>query len=646
MSKLARVYVAPGCEARASGLLAARRLICLRGAEGSGRESLAIQLLRQHVSDEVWQIRPHTSVAEVSAASLERERGFFLSMSQGDAPAEFDLALLRSACEERKCYLVLIAGADQAGFFADVPVVTVAPPDADRVSLLRGHVTYRIGEPRPGDHDQMEAALAGPAVLGWCQGTHRLAEIDTVASIITDVVAGRVDMDALADNLSLASQDGIKAWFENPEHAPLRPLKITLSFFGGMPLKTVLELENRLTVMLREEAGETGTRDLFAVSSGARLADSSAHVGFADHDDSYGAIRTQVVEFADRTRQANLAQLLRATYPQARSVLVAWLRECTGHPDSHVQRRAALMLGSFAEDNLPLLVRDVIGPWARLPAAHTRQLVVWALAAPLARPDTAPRVTRMLAEWANSDDRNVAATAAMAYGLALGPANPRVALSGLARIARRQESPDDDWATSAALGVTAMYMSNLSDLTGEVLGTLRKWVRSKKKTERELALLTFVLIAKTVDDVVQNGAAPGAGPGTLPGAGKPRQHKRQVWPSLLVVAMRTPARADIIVLWRIALGHPEWSAAALAALRYWFGCANDRPYLVRPLTEFIFALATTYEEADRLAHHLHSWARKNPKGAAAQVYRSLTGPPAENTPPGPAEKVADGGRSG
>ncbi len=616
MKKLTDVYAAPRCEEPARKLLGSGGLIGVRGPDGSGRTTLAIQLLRELAKDQVWQIRPHTSIAELSEAKLEEDRGYMLSMSPRDTAAEFDLARLRSICEERKCYLVLIGATERSEFSADVPVFDVAPPETDRITLLRRHVKRQLA---PETDSSMETVLARPEVASWCLGTHRLAEIDTVASIVRDVVGKRISIDALGIHLNLADSGRIRAWFENPEQGAIRPLTITLSFFGGLPLQTVLELENRLTILLRTEAGETQARDLFADSSRVRLSKASVHVGFADHDDIYGTVRTQIVEFANRTWEASLAQLLRTDYPQVRSVIVTWLRECAEHPDAHVQRRAALMLGTFAEDNLPMLLRDVIGPWSLLPEQEAWPLVVWALTVPLAKSETAPRVSRMLEQWADSGNRNLASMAAMVYGLAVASANPSAAVRGLAHIARRQESPEDDWATSAAAGVVAMYMSNLDGLTQEVLGALRKWTSSKKKTERELALLAFTVIADTIDYVAGNDT-------DARGDGTPGRHGKQAWPSLLFVAKRAGERADVIALWRIALSNTEWSRAALGALRRWFNCANDRPYLVKPLTQFVPELATTPEEADRLAYHLRSWAKKNPKGAAAQVYRALHEP--------------------
>jgi hypothetical protein len=292
-------------------------------------------------------------------------------------------------------------------------------------------------------------------------------------------------------------------------------------------------------------------------------------------------------------------------------VLVGWLRELATHPDAHVQGRAALALGGFARNSLPALIHEVIEPWAMEADEQAWHKVVWALTALLDQPAAAPRVARMLDQWAASDVAELVYCAALVYGMALAPAD---GLSGLARIARRAGEDGEDRIAAAATGVLAMYFG---EFAADALSAIRRWSVSRKKTQRDLALLTFVVIATMVETTIKATGSPSTDTGAA------ARGKKQKWPSLLLDAGRPKTRGDVIATAREALNHPEYSADTLAALRQWLNQANDRPYLIRPLANLLAALATTPAEAERLAYHLQAWAEKNPKGAAARVRAAL-----------------------
>lgn len=614
LAKLTAVFEPPGCIGQALGNLEADRLVCLRGVEGSGRMTLAIQLLRHLVNDDVWEIRPGTRVRELADAGFERDRGYVLCVGTGAEVTEFEFDRLRDMCRDRSCYLALICPAG-ARLASDRPVSDVTRPSADSLTLLRRHTIQLLS---PDDHAAADDLLDLPEVDNWCHGSRPLSDLNTVAAILADVVRGRIDRQALARHLDLVSHDGMQAWF-NESRPALRPLIITLTFFGRLPVQIVLELEDSLGIRLREESGETAPRDLFGVSGRARLADASAHVAVVEHEDSYGTARTEVVEFSDRTWETTLGLLLRTEYPSVRPVLVSWLRNLTEHHDAHVQRRAALALGSFARDSLGSLIHEVIEPWALLEDSDDWWKVVCALMVPLGVAETAARATRLLEQWATSDVPELVLCAAMVYGFALSSSNPEEALAGLARIARRDGQDGEDWLQEAAAGLIVMYLGG--DRDAEVLAAMRRWSTSKKKTERKLALTTFADIAGSVESRIDPASSP------YHKDDAPVTGKKQDWPSILLDACLPATSSDVIATAREALNHREFSGAVISALRSWFGRANNRPYLIRPLTNLVIALARTGPEADRLAHHLAAWAERKPASAAAKVRDELLGRP-------------------
>lgn len=606
LAKLDDVYEAPDCARDGTERLKRDRVLPLQGAGGSGRTTLAIQLLRERVDGEVWQIRPGTPLAELSQARLGRGRGYFWIADPDDVVTDFDVTRMRGLCEEHGTYLVLIVSGRQAPL-SDVTALRVTSAWADLGDLLVRHAVRGLAADR---HGRARALLERPELAGWCGGRHALAEIEAVAAIVGDVARDRIRIDALATHLDLLGGEKIRAWFDDPAHPRLRALKIALGFFGGLPLRTVLDIEDRLTVLLRAAADDKEPRDLFGVSARGRLESVSAVVEFADHADGFGGVHTEVVEFADAGWEASLTRLLRTEYPAVRPVLIAWLRDLAAHPDPQVQRRAALMLGTFAEDSLETLYHQVILPWARTSEDRLRMLVVMALTVPLADPRTAPRVLRIVRAWADSADPDLITVAALVYGLAIAPANTRAALNGLVRIARRR---GDGWtrhaaAEAAAGGVFAMYLSDPVD-DGEILAALLRWARSKRRSARDFATFAFLFIGDSVTEIAYRG------------------RKRRPWPSLLRAFTQPATRQVVADLLREALANVEWSESALDVLRSWFTRANNRAYLVGPLAELVSALCATPAEAERLAFHLSAWARTNPGGAADQVRLTMLGRP-------------------
>jgi hypothetical protein len=286
------------------------------------------------------------------------------------------------------------------------------------------------------------------------------------------------------------------------------------------------------------------------------------------------------------------------------------LRELAEHPDPLVRRRAALRLGAFAEDSLETLYNEVILPWAMTSEDRTWMLVALALTVPLSKPRVAPRVLRIVQDWADSSDFNLLSVASLVYGLALAPGDPQGALNGLARIARRRRGGDGQAqvaaAEAAATGVFAMYLSDPVD-DAQILGALLRWARSKKRTERDFATFAFLFIGDSVIETARRG------------------RRRRTWPSLLRAFTQPESRQVVLELLREALNNVEWSEYAIEVLRSWFVRANTASHLVQPLTDLVYGLCTTAAEADRLAFHLDAWSRKNSKGAAAQVRAALLG---------------------
>ncbi len=317
----------------------------------------------------------------------------------------------------------------------------------------------------------------------------------------------------------------------------------------------------------------------------------------------HGDVRTEVAEFADATLERRLASLLRVTYPRARPVLVRWLCEAATHADHQVQFRAAMAIGGFVTDGQPMLLKQVIEPWASQPDVQYALRVACALVGPLRSPETAPGISRVLEQWVDSNDHDVVFAAAMVYGLAVPPEDVADSIAGLEQVARVDLPDIAYWRLdAAATGIVGMFLRGLAT---EVTSALLSWNDSDKPVAVELARSTFLWIA---DHIAEDHDGPEADGGPA---------VSQTWPSLLVSAESKDTRSAVVALWRSVLDDAAWSVPALDTLKDWFESADDRAYLVTPLADLIGALSATEREAGRLAFYLEAWANKNPEGAAA-----------------------------
>ncbi len=276
LSKLADIMVPQDNAAAAYDALTSERLICLRGAEGCGRTSLATWLLHERLGDDVWEISPRTPVAEIPEAGLVSSLGYFLTVDASDRCRDFDLNLLRTICAKEECYVILIAPLGRPEFPSGLSVFAVRPPSVPQIEILRKHVLRSLAD--DAERSLGERLLAKPQVAEWCEPPRSMAELDLVAKIFPDVVAGRIDEADLPNHLELATGDRMRSWFDNTDAKSLRSLKVTLSFFGGLPVHTLLDLETRLSDLLSEAAKDRSVRELFEPSLASRLHEVSATV--------------------------------------------------------------------------------------------------------------------------------------------------------------------------------------------------------------------------------------------------------------------------------------------------------------------------------------------------------------------------------
>jgi len=142
------------------------------------------------------------------------------------------------------------------------------------------------------------------------------------------------------------------------------------------------------------------------------------------------------------------------------------------------------------------------------------------------------------------------ATAALAYGHALGKPDPDLALRSLNGLAAMHHDPR----IRAAVGLgLAGLLAEDPTLTRRIMGLLLGWLTDRER--RATGELAFLILASTlIEDPELDGSRP----------------RVEAWPALLSLADRDPQlRGGLATLWRLVLNGSEYAKHAIECLADW-----------------------------------------------------------------------------
>ncbi|MFI6099363.1 hypothetical protein ACIA8G_27730 [Lentzea sp. NPDC051213] len=535
------------------------KVVVLRAAAGYGKLALAVWLLAHRSGfGRVFRLGPEVNVGKLAVDGLSKDAGYVvddLSSTAAAALTAFDLERLASAFDKLNGRLIITVRPEtqftDGGIGRYVLDVGSRPQPRD---VLASHLGFRLGAQatrllgRPDVAQLIADELPAAAPL---QKAADLARLIAEASGQPDQLVAVVQQ-----QLTTFGHNDFTTWFDGLTDLYLKCFAISLAIFNGLPYETVADAG---LLLLKKFDVASGTAvatkavpeaaDPFGDSRGTRLHKLRAQVDRAEVSTIYGKVPAEVVRYVDTSFPTRVLQHVWKEHDRARNGLITWLRDLGGHQSQTVRIRAATAVGvltTFAYDHMR---HEVLARWAGSNDFYRREAAAVALVGPAEDDDAGLRkaVHNLVDEW-SWGAANQRATAARAYGTAIGLKNPGPALTSLERIAIDDDNEDFDVVQAVCESLTELVAVGGTEIGGRVLNLILKWSVSRKPLHRVVAHLAFMYMA--ADLVI-------------------RRPDGVTWPSLLWFAYDHREHHRVIAeLWARSLGSNEYELA-LTVLDEW-----------------------------------------------------------------------------
>lgn len=548
-----------------------RRLLVLVGPPGSGRSTTALRLLAEAADGKVCRLEPEIDLRSVDEAVVGSGRGSLAVMTAPAVPptqAQADKLATLLAREKSFCVIVATPSPAVLLAFAYYRTDCASPPFT---ALLRGYLDLALGPDDPPRTAERLIELAEGAEIQQALGPGpRASEVAELAALLVDHSRGELPLTTVCTGAAAFLERRIGRWFSDLGGSPRRDtaerrqrlaaLRLALAVFDGLPQHIVGETSALLGErVLAAESALPNPRPPSVLDLDDTLL-TALEAEVVSEDIVFGgvAIPSQVIRYRDRRTPAALLTHVWTRHQHLRPAIVAWLAALSTHPQPAVRNRAAQAAGLLAAADFshayPALIEPAAGarPRRRSPTpAHEGQVDElnadeerWelrrgfaALALDQAALDgrVAPMVETVLRRWRRSPDHALRWTAARALGFDVGLRSVTRSLDELRVIGTPWELLDIDevpvrdraqiwdlrWV--AGLGVARLFASGDHH---QVIAQLRQWLRDRRKSVRELAQQSVVIMAELRTTAVStDGVAPG----------------RERWPVLLGLTTDDPS---------------------------------------------------------------------------------------------------------
>ncbi|MFA1543434.1 hypothetical protein [Actinomadura monticuli] len=558
---LDRRFAAPPDFALAMAAVRDRRVVLLRGADGTGRYALARRLLLGLALGEVRRLHPETDLGSLTGADLG-PGGYLLADPPPQAAAKlraFDLD--RLATELGADRRLVITTTDTAGLTdpdLEPHVVDVSPPDPREV--LRSHLAAEA------THARALELLEDPDVTTLCRDHLRdapPAQAVRLARLLAD--ASEPVAETVRARLTVRRVADLERWFSGMGDLATQTLAIAVATLGGEHYDLVANSAELLTRRLEPEDQPPQESAPFGGTRSARLRAIGAHLVRSELPARHGGTAPGlVVRFEEQGLARRLLRLVWEEYDPIRPQLLNWLRLCVRSEVPTVRIRAAVATGILAAESFDQIRSAIILPWARSDDDEARDAAATALSVVAERPELRDAVTGLVNAWSADDTRPLLrATAARAWRVTLdgdgdgdgnGAQGCADALTLLEQLAK-----DDRAEVKEAVCTSVAEMLEYRDgaFASAALGLLTDWVSSRRPGVRVTGRLGFLLAAADLGQFAADGT----------------------WrPTLLCHAERDPAMAHRIVrLWHATLNSADLHDAAKDVLGEWARLLEETP---------------------------------------------------------------------
>lgn len=584
--------------------LLSTRVLVLRGAEGSGRRTTSLALLRNLVDGQIYDLGAYHDLESLSSDDRHGQCGYLLDSIPGSKVGKLTLSSLASAehwLKRQNSYLVITVDDRTGAQYDDLERYLVDHQAPDPRQVLHSHLLRLCTE------------LPDP-LPEWLDDLRLTEQVGTVRQPSALVNLAVALVNAVKDEGSL--ENALEYWVRgravgeaqrllrgtqqvDPELRPTEQLQrcaflVALAVFNDAPYLPVAAAAELLAQALTAAAYPKGTphRQIFALRRASCLTWLQGTVERRPRNDLWGQQRTERIRLCNPDLPSALLDELWHEYDAVRTPILRWLQELSVSRNLEIRVRAAQAVGKLATDNFDYVCQEVIVEWAGSHWPRQRYAAAWALEAAVRTGDVEDRVRRLLRYWCRAGSRCRKLTAVATYGTGIGADRPEEALRSLHHLAR---ADDPEMTTIACRSVVELFLGGQS---AQVLDTLQNWLADADGTARRFSIVSFVQLAYQGDD--------------------------SGWPVLLPLCGEHHPRVGLMTkFWRCGLSDDYSRADAWEALWLWCRIADLYVQLREPLEYLIGTIGSADNDLrKRLDWYLKFWANhpRLPSDTAGQFY--------------------------
>jgi hypothetical protein len=593
---LDRCFVPPAGFGLAEAAVRARRVVVLRGSDGTGRYALARRLLLGSALGTVQRLHPETDLGSLTGADLG-PGGHLLADPPPQAAEKlraFDLDRLATELGgDRRLVITTTHAARLTDPDLERHIVEVPPPDPHQV--LRSHLTAMATSARA------QQLLGDPDVAGLCREQLRDAS-PAQAVRLARVLATAQDPIAESARARLTTQrvPDLERWFTGMADLATQTLAIAVATLGGEHYDLVANSAALLALRLEPADQPPRPPAPFGGTRSARLRAIGAHLVRSELPARHGGTAPGlVVRFQEQGLARRLLLLIWEEYDEIRPNLLTWLRLCVRSEVPTVRIRAAVTTGILAAESFDQIRSAIILPWARSNDDEARDAAATALSVVAEHRELRDAVTGLVNAWSTDGTRPLLrATAARAWRVTLEGDAARDCDDAATLLKRLAEDGRAEVKEAVCTSVAEMLEYRDGAFASVALGLLLDWVTSRRPGARVTGRLGFLLAAADLGQVAADGA----------------------WlPTLLRHAEQDPALAHKIVwLWHATLNSADLHEAAKDVLGEWARLLEETPS-GPALLGWLLAAACFDRRTDRIVRITASRWSRAPRSMAAVI---------------------------
>jgi hypothetical protein len=619
-----------------------RRVIMLRGADGSGRTATAVALLDEVSGGKVSRLDP-SQVHRLNPDHLFDGCGHLAELDAAAATAFTSMHLdrLRALLSEREApsWCVLVVGRDFIPERSVMRYVTeYSGPDLDEV--LRHHLYWHA---RDCDRDVLDdlRAIAESAEVRTALGAAPSVS-DVIALVSLLLAYQRKDLTTatqVAGGCTRLIESLVADWFRaaaTPAFDETGDRTVRLAAYR-IALATFNQTAHHLVIQVGERLAERLIRARYPHRSPGQPVFAAEHQWWLEG--SRGALQPGVEEvgkasvpieaagYLDDRMPATVLSHVWQHHANARLPMLSWLAELANDDRSTVWVRGAQVIGALASLDFSFVCNELIHPWAgTTEPGHRQRRTVAALALEQAARTRAVRaaVKEVLDDYRDAEtgdddiDEALRWTATVAFGTSLGLAGIEDALDALCTLGTWREDDEDDPLPLTPLAGDSVARLLAQGAVDPVLTRMDAWAQARRRSLSDLGLWSVLRTGELTPDELLAELTPLA-------ARWPRLAGRKRWPLVVAIQDDEPRLAGPLAdLWWRVLDTARSREAGLKVVSRWIRAGALDEDCLAAVIRFVRLLADSPDSTRRLTTLIESMRAHWGKPLAVPVAERLT----------------------